>query len=139
MLPDEKKLLADAARDHGCMTAADYLRLLAFGDVVSQRRPRVLEIPMTADERATVSEKAQANGFDRVDDYARRRLLDRDPEAFTVSRCIMELRRLTGLQKQLVDNDHLRSREYGELLLKIGDAIEAVVCAAEQRGAATSA
>lgn len=138
VLPDEKKRLAESVREHGFTSAGDYLRMLAFGDGAMPRRPQGLEIPLTAEERALVRERAKVNGFERVDDYARARLLDRDPEAFTVSRCIMELRRLTGLQKHLFNHDQLRSRDYAELLLKIGDAIEAVVRAAERKGAGKS-
>lgn len=90
---------------------------------------------MTAEERALVGRRAAVSGFDSVLSYARERLLDRDTEGMTVSRTIMELRRVTGLQKHLFNSDQLRSREYAELLLKVGDAIEAVTAAAARRAA----
>lgn len=132
---DEKERLVTLAGEHDCETIADYLRRVALGDESPLRRPRTLEVPMTAEERALVGRRAAVSGFDSVLSYARERLLDRDTEGMTVSRTIMELRRVTGLQKHLFNSDQLRSREYAELLLKVGDAIEAVTAAAARRAA----
>jgi len=134
--PGEDERLAELAVNAGFETVSDYLRACAFGDEAVLRRTRGLEIPLTPDERARVRKKAEANGFLSVLDYARRRLLDRDPEGLTLSARIMELRRMTGLQKHLFNHDQLRSREYAELLLKLGDAIEAVAAAAHRKSPA---
>jgi hypothetical protein len=133
----EKDEIAERAQSNGYATVGDYLRAMALGDGAALRRSRSLDVPMTADERAAVGRKAHDSGFTDVGAYARERLLDRDLEGMTISRAIMELRRVTGLQKHLFNNDQLRSREYAELLFKIGDALEAVCAAAQRRSGST--
>lgn len=133
--PGEDERLAALARAAGYESVSAYLRACALGESARLRRVRGFEIPLSADERARVRHKAQASGFLNVGDYARRRLLDRDTEGLSISSAIMELRRATGLQKHLFTQDQLRSREYAELLTKLGDAIEAVAAAAKRRSA----
>lgn len=135
----EKHRLAILAQEHDCESIADYLRIVALGDETMLRRPRMLGVPMTADERAIIGRRAAANGFDNVSGYARERLLDRTTEGMTISRAIMQLRKVTGLQKHLFNNDQIRSIEYADLLLKVGEAIEAVTAAAAARRASRSA
>ena len=131
--PVEKDQIAQRARASGYETVGDYIRAVAFGEEAVLSRPRSLEVPMTAEERALIGRKADNNGFADVATYARQRLLDRDLEGMTISRAVMELRRVTGLQKHLFNNDQLRSREYADLLLKVGDALEAVNAAAQRK------
>jgi len=128
----EKRALEERALEAGFRSSADYLRSLALGPDAELRRPRTIEIPLTAPERAIVGRRAERDGFTDAVAYARARLLDRDLEGMTISRAIMELRRMTGLQKHLFNNDQLRSREYAELVLGLGVALENVCAVADR-------
>jgi len=140
--PEERRLVQRRALDAGYATVGQFLRAVALGDQIEPRGMRELTLPMTSSERAAVRRRATENGFEDVVAFARMRVLDRDPEGMTVSRALMELRKITGLQKHMFNNDQLRDRTYADLLGKIGIAIEAVVEAAARgrlrRGVKTS-
>lgn len=130
-LPAERDQIIAQAQAEGYVSTADYMRARALGPSAAPARSKHMEIAMNASERSEIARRAEAAGFTTVDAYVRARLLGRGLEPLTVSQCIMELRKITGLFKHAFTEGHLQRSEGAELLGHVRAALIAVTRSAE--------